>query len=64
MVVLPACRVAVFGFWVFLVLTANCCCGENGTVEVVGGAECADCVQHNIKTSQAFKGMYPSLSMF
>ncbi|KAG5547774.1 hypothetical protein RHGRI_013459 [Rhododendron griersonianum] len=37
MLVLPACRVAVFGFWVFLVLAANCCCGENGTVEVVGG---------------------------
>lgn len=51
------CRVAVFGFWVFLVLAANSCYGDNETVEVVGSVECADCKQHNIKSSQAFSGI-------
>jgi len=48
-------------FVVFLVL-GFCYGGDHSTVEVVGLGECADCIQNNIKTSQAFSGTLSALT--
>ncbi|KAK9108697.1 hypothetical protein Sjap_016757 [Stephania japonica] len=57
--VLPQRGGPILGFWVslLLALVTFCYCSDKTVVEVVGVAECSDCAQYNIKSSQALSGL-------